>query len=290
MVSLTVWPRLASLGDTVTAKSIRSSVGFLRAGEPGALATGGLALDFGGCANGSSWAVAACGAITPQITARAKVNNARNLCNPNLLARIRRSLFRIGKHGFLGRLDALQSQGGDRLRLQVYDLDAMVVGISHVELAVGLAQSSRLVQKPFPQPAGRLAEKSRARALLRVNYLDLAVVSVGDIKLALVKEDAESMLQANLIADPILVAEVEKPPADNGFDFAALEGDGPNGADFAIGDVERVAVGGQTARLGEGSLVENAVSDPLEAVAGIWIESILIQFERPNLMEAGLRD
>src|SRR5438270_14049658 len=102
MVSLTVSPRLASLGDTVTTKSIRSSVGFLRAGEPGALATGGLALDFDGCANGSSWAVAACGAITPHIHAKIKVNNsAPNLCISNLLAGIRRSLFRIVKHGLL---------------------------------------------------------------------------------------------------------------------------------------------------------------------------------------------
>src|SRR5438128_4821486 len=166
MVSLTVSPRLASLGDTVTAKSIRSSVGFLRAGRPGALATGGLAVVFGGCANGSSWAVASCEAITTQIHAKTKVNNnARNLCNPNLLARIRSSLFRIGKHGLLGRLDALQSQGGDRLRLQVYDLDAMVVGIGYIELAVGLAQPTGLVQKPLPQPARRLAEKGRARAI-----------------------------------------------------------------------------------------------------------------------------
>src|SRR5437879_13283248 len=127
----------------------------------------------------------------------------------------------------------------------------MVVGIGHVKLAVGLAQSAGLVQKPFPQPARRLAEKGRARALLRVDHLDLAVISVGDIKLALVTEDAQGMLQANLIADRVLVAEVEKSPADDGFDFAVLDRYSSNGAHLAIGHIERVAIGGQTARLGE---------------------------------------
>ena len=46
--------------------------------------------------------------------------------------------------------------------------------------------------------------------LVGLEHLDLAVVRVGDVELAVVAGDAEGVLEADLVADAVLVAECEQ--------------------------------------------------------------------------------
>src|SRR6266851_6079715 len=93
------------------------------------------------------------------------------------------------------------------------------------------------------------------------------------------------MLETNLIAQAIHVAELEQAFTDDRFDIPfAVQGHRPDSADLAVGHVQGAAVAGQTARLGEASLRQRSVTDVFPPVAGIWRQETLIQIERPDLV------
>src|ERR1700730_10678830 len=102
---------------------MRSSVGFLRASGPGALATGdfddGFAFCLGPSANGLSWATAlgTDKARTDNTKKKPKINRLIALTGQLLALFIRYSLFDIQYFILRGRLHAFQDQGGDRLGL-----------------------------------------------------------------------------------------------------------------------------------------------------------------------------
>ncbi len=71
----------------------------------------------------------------------------------------------------------------------------MGVGISDEQLAVGDTQAAGFAEGGAGEPAVGLAAKERfARTVLGVEYLDFAVVGVGDVELAVVEGDAQGVL------------------------------------------------------------------------------------------------
>src|SRR5439155_22021725 len=105
------------------------------------------------------------------------------------------------------RLDALQLQRRDILRLHVNDLDAVVIGVGNVYLAPGDAQPARFVEP---------AQIGFATLLDGVDQFDLAVVGVGVVELTAEVSDAEGVLKADLSAHAVDIAEVEEALADDG--------------------------------------------------------------------------
>jgi hypothetical protein len=80
---------------------------------------------------------------------------------------------------------------------------------------------------------------------------------------------AEDMLEANLLADAIPVAELEQPLANQRVDLAlAVQRYGPDGAHLAVGNEQGRAVAGQTARLGETGFHERPIKDVFAPAAG----------------------
>src|SRR5262249_59434007 len=110
------------------------------------------------------------------------------------------------------------------------------------------------------QPAAAFAEERRARALGGIDHFDLTIVRVGDVEFAVLVGDAEGVLETDLAADAVVVAELEEPFADDGLHLAGrIERHRADGADLAVGDVEILAVAGEAAGLGEGRLLVAAV-------------------------------
>src|SRR5262249_38151362 len=127
-----------------------------------------------------------------------------------------------------------------------------------------------------------------ARALLRVDLLDLAVVGVGDVDRAVPVGDAEGVLQADVAGRAVLVAEVEQAVPLNANQRLALplavEMCRADGAGLAGGDVEVAAIAGEAARLSQPADVEFAIDNVFAAVAGVGADVPLLDVERPDLM------
>src|SRR5262245_9697779 len=77
------------------------------------------------------------------------------------------------------RRDAGQFERGRILGLDVNDADAMGVGVSHIQLAIGNTKTGGLIERSIRQPAiGALAAKPcLAFAFGRLDGFDFAVIS-----------------------------------------------------------------------------------------------------------------
>src|SRR6185436_4918445 len=93
------------------------------------------------------------------------------------------------------------------------------------------------------------------------------------------------------LAGAVLIAEYEKPPADQSLD-APLPAKRylAQRADLAVRDVKILAIGGQAARLGEVRERQWSVADVLASATGIRADFLALQVECPNLVVAGHRD
>lgn len=131
--------------------------------------------------------------------------------------------------------------------MQIDHANAVSVGVGDVQLAVGKTQTAWLAEKGTRLPAFRVVDlEGRGRALHRVDHLDLAVIGIGHVQPILVKSHAQGVLQTDLSAYAVHVAEVEKSMADNGSDPAhSAQGHSPNGTHLAVRHEQSRAISGQ---------------------------------------------
>src|SRR5208282_1366342 len=117
-------------------------------------------------------------------------------------------------------------------------------------------EPARLAEERSAEPAVlAAADESGTRSPGRVDDLDLTIVRVGHVEQIVVISHAQDVLQPDLVADAIDVAELKKPFPNDGLDLAAAaRGHGADAARLAVGDVERGAGASEPARLGKACL------------------------------------
>src|SRR5882672_4774618 len=108
--------------------------------------------------------------------------------------------FILCRHGGTARRRRLQSldiESQGLLRLQIHHAHGMIVGIGDVEFAVSLSQTTWFVERRRRsiRLAGFAVAKKRLHdASLRIEFLDLVIVSVGDQYLVLDRNHSKRML------------------------------------------------------------------------------------------------
>ena len=122
----------------------------------------------------------------------------------------------------------------------------------------------------------------------RIESFDLVVVGVGNPERAVVKLDAYRVLQPDVLADAVHVAERKQVESDDGLDAAhGVDGRRAYGARLAVGEEEGSAVVGDSAGLRKLRLGQRAVLDVLSAIAGVYRGVPSVQVELPELVESG---
>ena len=174
----------------------------------------------------------------------------------------------------------------------------MVIGIRHIQDAIGIAQAARLIELGDGQLAihiaARAAQASQiaGRRLASRNYFDAAVVGVGDIERAIAAAlDAQGMLQAVLAQLAIDIAKIEEAVfgrARHHRDQVRLEVSQAYRAGFAVGEVELASAGIiQAARLSQlGISQADLVQVGFAPVAHRRVEQVAVRLIDVKLVRA----
>ncbi len=135
--------------------------------------------------------------------------------------------------------------------VQIDHADHVVVCIGHVEFSAGRGQAGGIVEcrRGFGIVGLSGAGQCLRVAVDGIDFLDFIVIGVGNIEFALAIDNAQRVLQFDLICEAVSVAEGKQPGfgemcgADHGADFfTVIEGDCANGTAFGVGDIEPRAV------------------------------------------------
>ena len=117
-----------------------------------------------------------------------------------------------------------EGQGLDRMGLQVDDLDFVVVGIGHIELGTGRAQTSGLVEmRRIVAVAGFvIADQTSDGSIPRLADFDLVVICIRDVEVVVSIGKPQAMLKPDLAGLAVDVAELEETFADDRANESAL--------------------------------------------------------------------
>ena len=130
--------------------------------------------------------------------------------------------------------------------------DDVVVGVGDVDGVAGHAHPAWLVElcaSPRPVTMAGLASacKRPDSSGSRIQQLDLVVVGVGDDNAPVVNGHAKRVLKTHGVADAVYVAELEQVASAQRANLVGRrQRDRANNVGFGIGDVQGVAVHGQT--------------------------------------------
>src|SRR5579872_6268950 len=120
------------------------------------------------------------------------------------------------------------------------------------------------------------------------------VVGVGDIEEAATRRaerhprDAKRMLETGGVTYAVAITEIEEVAAGQRPHptFAGDAGrDSADGADLAVGHIQALAVGGKSARLGEGGIGRGTVRAALRAAAGVDRDGFVGGIVDPDLVQ-----
>ena len=103
--------------------------------------------------------------------------------------------------------------------------------------------------------------------------------------------DADGVLQPNAEIVTVYVPELEQPQPDEGANgTAGIEIAVTYCAGLAVGEEQPLAIGGNATGLGQSGCRQGAIGDGFLPAAGIRTDHSGLQFQRPQLVDAGHGD